>query len=137
MTTGASGQSGSGGDALRALTDDLRRLVREELAAAQQELMGKAQRAKTAAALLGGAGMLGGLALGAGSTALTRALEQVLPRATAALAASAICASGAAALAAVGLNELRRTLPVVPVQTVESMREQVRSATTEATRRST
>lgn len=128
-TTGPTGESGSTGDAVRALTDDVRRLVREELGSAQRELIDKARRAKAAGILLGGAGLFAGLALGTGATVLTRTLDRVLPPATSALVTSAVYGAAAAALASAGISELNRILPVVSAETVDSVRDQVRAAT--------
>jgi hypothetical protein len=127
--TGQDDANGSSGELLRALTDDVRALVRQEVRAAQNELTGKAQRAGKGAAMLGGAAVLGALAIGSSAAVLTRVLEKVFPRTTAALLATALYGAGAAALAGAGIEELRRTLPLAPERAVSGLREDVQAAT--------
>lgn len=123
----------STGELLHALTDDVRSLVQQELRSAQAELTGKAHEAGKAAAMLGGAAVLGALAAGTSATLLTRMLENFFPRTVAALIATSLYGGGAAILAIMGIDELRRALPLLPEHTVASLREDVRAATTAAT----
>ena len=111
-----------------ALTQDVSALVREEIRAAQAELTGKARRAGRGGALLAGAGVLGALATGSSAVFLLRALDRVLPPRTAAAMLTVLYAGGAAALGAAGWGELRRAMPLVPEETVTSMREDVQAA---------
>ncbi|HET6257765.1 MAG TPA: phage holin family protein [Pseudonocardia sp.] len=137
-TSGSSGSTGAGGgggsesstgELLQALTDDVRSLVQQELRSAQAELTGKARRAGRGAAMLGGAAVLGALATGTSAAVLTRVLEKLFGRTMAALIATALYGGGAAMLANAGVEELRRTLPLLPEHTVDSLREDVRAAT--------
>ncbi|MBW0093546.1 phage holin family protein [Pseudonocardia sp. KRD-184] len=126
---GTAQESGaSTGELLRALTDDVRTLVRQELRSAQDELAGTARRAGTGAAMLGGSVVLGALAAGTSAAVVTRALERYLPRTAAALLATALFGGGAAALAGVGIEELRRALPIAPQGAVDGLRADLRSA---------
>ncbi len=120
--------SRSSGDLVSALTDDVRALVRQEVRTAQDELTGKARQAGKGAALLGGAAVLGALAVGSSAAVLTRTLEKFLPRATAALFTTALYGGGAVVLAGAGIEELRRTLPLVPERAVDGLREDVQAA---------
>jgi hypothetical protein len=126
------GSDSSSSELLRALTDDVRSLVQQELRSAQAELTGKAQRAGKAAAMLGGAAVFGALAAGTSAAFLTRMLEKIFPRTTAAAFATALYGGAAGMLASAGWEELQRALPLVPEQTVEGLREDVRIATTSA-----
>jgi hypothetical protein len=119
---------GSTGELMSALTEDVRALVQQEVRNARDELTGKARRAGTGAAMLGGAAVLGALAVGSSAAVLTRTLEKVFPRATAAFATTAIYGGAAALLARAGVEELRRTLPIAPERTVDNLRDDVAAA---------
>jgi hypothetical protein len=120
---------GNTADLLQALSADVAALVRQELRHAQEELAGKARQAGKAGALLGGAGVLGVLAIGTSSAAFVRLLEKRLSPTGAAVVATLLYGAGAAALASAALAEFRRALPLVPEETVASVRSDVRVAT--------
>ena len=116
-------------DLLQALSADVAALVRQELRHAQEELAAKGKQAGKAGALLGAAGVLGALAVGTSSAALVRLLEKWLSPTGAAGVATLLYGGTAAALASAALAELRRALPLVPEETVASVRSDVRVAT--------
>ncbi len=124
----------STGELLRTLTEDVRAIVRGELASARQEMTEKALAARPAAAMLGGAAVLGVLATGTSAVVVIRFLDRIFPPVTSAVAAAALLGGGAAALARAGLEELRRIGPPVPERTIESVKADV-AAVTEATPR--
>jgi len=132
-------------DLLQALSADVAALVRQEFrraqdelaakgrqagrAGAQDELAAKGRQAGRAGALLGAAGVLGALAVGTSSAAFVRLLEKRLSPTGAAVVATLLYAGGAAALGSAALAEFRRALPLVPEDTVASVRADVRMAT--------
>ena len=114
---------------LRTLTENVRSLVEGELRSARVEVTEKALAARPAAAMLGGAAVLGVLAAGTSAAVLVRALDRFLPPMTSALVATALLGGGAAALASAGAEELRRVGPPVPERTVESVKADVAAVT--------
>jgi hypothetical protein len=111
----------STGELLRTVTENVRSIVQAEVASARQEITDKALAARPAAALLGGAAVLGVLATGTSAVVLVRFLDRILPPTTAALAATALLGGGAAALAQAGIEQLRLVGPLVPERTIESV----------------
>jgi Putative Actinobacterial Holin-X, holin superfamily III len=115
----------STGELLRTLTENIRSLVQGEVASARREMTDKALAARPAAAMLGGAAVLGALATGTSAVVLIRFLDRFLPPTTSAVAATALLGGGAAALAKAGVEELRLVGPLVPERTIESVKADV------------
>ena len=120
------------GELLRTLTENIESLVRAEVASARREMTDKALAARPAAAMLGGAAVLGALAAGTSAVMLVRFLDRFLPPTTSAAVATALLGGGAAVLAKAGREKLRLIGPPVPERTIESVKADV-AAVTEAT----
>jgi Putative Actinobacterial Holin-X, holin superfamily III len=111
------------------LTEDVSRLVRQEVELAKTEVRREASKAGKAAGMLSGAGVGGHLLLVFLSLAAMFGLGAVMPLGWAALIVAAFWAIVAAALFVTGRNRLRTVSPV-PEQTVETVKEDVRWAKT-------
>ena len=122
----SSSTENSGAEAIRGFVDDVRELLQQELRTAQEELAGKARVASEGVLLLGVAVVLGALAAGASTVMVMRMLEKVLPPTAAAAVATVIFAAAAGVLAAAGLAEVRRALPLVPERALDELREEIR-----------
>lgn len=126
MTASTPGSSTA--DLVQSLTSDVAALVRQELHQAQEELAGKARQAVRSGALLGAAGVLGAMAVGTSTSLLLRVLERRLSPTTAAALATVVYGGAVAAAANAARAQLRRALPLVPQDTVGSLRADVRAA---------
>jgi hypothetical protein len=116
----------SGAEAIRVFVDDVRELLQLELRTAQEELAVKARVASEGALLLGVAVVLGALAAGASTVMIMRMLERIFPPTIAPAVATIIFAAAAAVLAAAGVAEVRRALPLVPERALDELREEIR-----------
>jgi uncharacterized membrane protein YqjE len=116
----------SGAEAIRDFVDDVRELLQQELRAAQEELAGKARVASEGVLLLGVAVVLGAVAAGTSTMLILRILEKALPPMMAAAVATVVFATAAGVIAAVGLAEVRRALPLVPERALDELREEIR-----------
>ena len=115
------------GELLGEVTEDLSKLMRQEVALAKVELKEEATKAGKAGGLLGGAGAVGYLVLVFLSLALMFALDEVMPMGWAALLTAAILGVIAAILFVVGRNKFKQVNPK-PEQTVETLKEDVQWA---------
>jgi hypothetical protein len=116
----------SGSEAIRGFVDDVREVLQQELRTAQEELAGKARVASEGVLLLGVAVVLGALAAGTSTVVIMRMLEKILPPTIAAAVVAIIFAAAAGVLAAVGLAEVRRALPLLPERVLDELREEIR-----------
>jgi len=91
-------------DAAARLSQDTADLIRAELQRSRTELLSAARRGGGAAALLGGAGVCGVLALATGTVTVLRVLEAVTGPKRAALLLTLAYGGGAAALAFTGVR---------------------------------
>jgi uncharacterized membrane protein YqjE len=109
------------------VASDLTALVRQEVELATTELKQEATKAGKGAGMLGGAGLLGHLALVFLSLALVYLLDNWLPAEVAALIITALWAGAAAVLAISGKKQLQSTNPELPT-TQRTLKEDVQWA---------
>jgi Flp pilus assembly protein TadB len=118
-------------------TEQITRLVREELTLARDELTAKGKRAGVGAGLLGGGSVLalyGGAVLIA---AIVLALGLAIPMWAAAFVVAVILLGAAGLLALRGKKQVNQAMPPVPTWTRDSLRadaDAVRGAATEGRR---
>lgn len=117
---------------LRDLSEQTTTLVRQELDLAKAELAHKGKQAGVGGGLIGGAGVVGLLALGALTACIIAALSTAMPTWLAALIVAVVYAAVAGALALVGKTRLNQATPAAPEQTIETMKEDVQWAKTRA-----
>jgi hypothetical protein len=106
-------------------SEQLSRLVRDEIALAKAELAEKGKRAGIGAGLFGGAGVLGMYGLGAAIATVVIALDVVLPLWLAALIVTVMLFATAGVLALLGKKQLSRAVPPEPLAAIESVKADV------------
>jgi hypothetical protein len=106
-------------------SEQLSRLVRDEIALAKAELAEKGKRAGIGAGLFGGAGALGLYGLGAAIATVVIALDLVLPLWLAALIVTVVLFATAGVLALVGKKQFSRAVPPEPLAAIESVKADV------------
>lgn len=113
------------GELVSRASEQISELVREEMRLARAELSQKGKRFGVGGGLLGGAGLLGLLAAQAVVAAVMAALALVLPVWASALILAALLAALAAGMAAAGKKQIARAVPLVPEQTIDSVKADV------------
>ena len=103
-------------------TEQITRLVRDELTMARAEMTAKGKRAGVGAGLLGGGAMLGLYGGGALVAAVMLALGAVMPDALAALIVAVILFIAAAVAARRGQKQVAKAMPATPTATRDSVR---------------
>jgi len=117
---------------MKQLADETATLVRQELALARAELTQKGKQAGAGAGMFGGAGIAGLLALGALTACFILALATAVPDWLAALIVAVVYGAISGVLALRGKGRLQEATPPVPQQTVETVKEDVEWAKTQA-----
>jgi len=110
---------------LKDLAEETTTLVREEVELAKAELSQKAKNAGAGAGMFGGAAVLALGAFGAFTACLIAALAIVIPLTVGALIVAVVYAGIAAILALRGRDRVKEATPLVPTETVESVKEDV------------
>ncbi len=113
------------GELVKQLSEQVSRLVRDELRLAQLEMTRKGKRASVGIGMAGGGGLVALYGLGALIAGAVLALSLVLTAWLAALIAGAALLLIAGALALLGRRQLQRAIPPVPTATVESLKADV------------
>ena len=118
-------------DLLQRLSQETTQLVHQELDLAKAELSEKARQAGAGAGLFGGAGAVGLLGLAALTACFILALAIPLPAWLAALIVAVVYGAIAALMAAQGRAKVKQATPVVPEQTMETVKEDMQWAKTQ------
>jgi hypothetical protein len=111
----------STGELIGQLTDQLSRLVRDEVRLAQAEVTQKAKRLGIGAGLFGGAGLVAVLGLGALVTAAVLGLATVLPGWLAGIVVAVVLFLIAGLLALLGKKDVQQAAPPLPTETIASV----------------
>ncbi|MEU5550537.1 MULTISPECIES: phage holin family protein [unclassified Micromonospora] len=125
VRTSHNGSEPSTAELVQRATEQVSRLVRDELALARAELTEKGKHAGIGVGLLAGGGALAFLGLGALITAAILLLALVLPAWAAALIVAAVVFLIAGVLALLGKKQVSQAVPPVPQATVQSLRADV------------
>ena len=113
------------GELLQRASRQTAELVRQEIRLAQVELQEKGQHVVIGAGLLGGAALVALCGLGALVAAVIMLIGTELEPWLAALIVASVLLATAAILGLVGKKQVRRTVPPIPEQAVESVQEDV------------
>jgi uncharacterized membrane protein YqjE len=122
----------STGELLKQLSDETTTLVKQEIELMKAELAEKAKPAGIGAGMFGGAGLFGLGAFLALTGFFIALLDGAVPIWAAALIVAVVYAAAAAVLALRGKQKVKEATPVVPEQTIESVKEDVQWAKTQA-----
>jgi uncharacterized membrane protein YqjE len=120
------------GELLKQLSQQTSTLVRQEVDLAKAELTDKAKESAIGAGMLGAAGLVAVLALGALTAMFVLVLALLMTPWLAALLVTIAYVAIAAGLGLMGRARLRRSAPPIPQQTIETVKEDVEWAKTRA-----
>jgi len=115
---------------IKRLSVDLTRLIRQELDLARVELIEKSKVVGAGAGMFSGAAVAGVLALGAFTAFLILALSLAMAPWLAALIVTIVYGAVAGVLAISGRKKIEQATPLVPEQTVDTVKEDVKWAKT-------
>ncbi len=124
-TAAANSADRSAGDLVKDLSEQVSRLVRDELKLAQVEMTAKGKRAGAGAGLLGGGGLLALYGAACLLAAAIIGLARVVPAWLAALIVGVVVLAAAGVAALLGRGQLRNAAPPVPEQAVGSVQADV------------
>jgi Flp pilus assembly protein TadB len=125
MVAETSGSAESAGELVKDLTEQVSRLVRDELKLAEYEMTRKAKRMGRGAGMFGGSGLMALYGVGCLLAAAIIALALVVPAWAAALIIGAVLLAVAAVAALAGKSQLGRATPPVPEQATASVKADV------------
>jgi len=118
----------STGELVKQLSEQTSTLIRQEIELAKTELTEKGKIAGAGAGMLGGAGLVGLLALGALTACVILLLDKAMDAWVGALIVTVVYGAAAAVLGLSGRDRLKAGMPPAPEQTVESVKEDVQWA---------
>jgi hypothetical protein len=113
------------GELIGQLSDQVSRLVRDEVRLAQAEVTQKAKRLGIGAGLFGGAGVVAILGLGALVTAAILGLANVLPGWLAGIIVAVALFAVAGVLGLLGKKDVDKATPPLPTETIASVQADV------------
>ncbi|MDQ3726549.1 MAG: phage holin family protein [Actinomycetota bacterium] len=125
-------RSQSTGDLVRQLSEQTTTLVRKEIELAKAELSEKGKVAGQSAGMLGAAAIVGLLALGTLTAFILSLLNEAMEFWIAAFIVTLIYGAIAAVLAMKGRDRMKEGMPPAPEQTVETVKEDVQWAKSQA-----
>lgn len=124
-STPAGAAQASTAELVRRAADEIARLVRDELALARAEMIEKVKRGGLGAGLFGGGGLLVLYGVAALLGAVILGLAEAMPAWLAALIVALALFAAAAVMGVVGRREIERATPLVPEQTVQSVKADI------------
>jgi uncharacterized membrane protein YqjE len=119
------------GELFKQLSDDMSKLVRQELKLAQAEMTEKGKKAGIGAGMFGAAGIVAMLALLTLTACLVAALATGMDVWLAALIVTVVYAAVGGGLALMGKQRVSDATPPMPEQTIDSVKEDVEWAKTQ------
>jgi len=122
----------STGDLVREISEQTTNLVRQEMELAKAELSQKGKVVGAGAGMLGGAALVGLLALGVLTALILSLLDKAMDFSLAALIVTLVYAAAAAVLAMAGRDRIKQGMPPAPEETVETVKEDVQWARNQA-----
>lgn len=125
-------RSHSTGDLVKQLSEQTTTLVRKEIELAKAELSAKGKTAGEGAGMFGGAAVAGLLALGTLTALILSLLDKAMDFSLAALLVTLVYGAIAGFLALRGRERIKRGMPPAPEQTVETVKEDVQWAKSQA-----
>jgi len=125
-------RSQSTGELVKQLAEQTTTLVRKEIELAKAELTAKGKTAGEGAGMFGAAAVAGVLALGTLTALILSLLDKAMDFSLAALLVTLVYGATAGFLALNGRERIKRGLPPAPEQTVETVKEDVRWAKSQA-----
>jgi uncharacterized membrane protein YqjE len=125
-------RSHSTGELVKQLSEQTTTLVRQEIELAKAELTAKGKVAGQGAGMFGGAAVAGLLALGTLTVVIIALLDKAMDLWVAALIVTLVYGAVAAVLAMRGRDRVKEGMPPAPEQTVETVKEDVQWAKSQA-----
>lgn len=122
----------STGDLVKELSEQTTILVRKEVELAKAELTEKGKVVGAGAGMLGGATLAGILTLGVLTALILSLLDKAMDFSLAALIVTIVYAAIATVLAMAGRDRIRQGMPPAPEETVETVKEDVQWAKSQA-----
>jgi uncharacterized membrane protein YqjE len=125
-------RSHSTGDLVKQLSEQTTTLVRKEIQLAKAELSEKGKVAGQGAGMFGGAAVLGLLAAGTLTVLILALLDKAMDLWVAALIVTVVYGAIAGMLAMTGRERVKEGMPPAPEETVETVKEDVQWAKSQA-----